>query len=115
MEYRYFQLKDFACKHTGKNEIKESFVLRLDEAREKAGIPFVITSGYRDKSHPVEARKRKGGMHTKGIAADILANDGVTKRKIVAVALEMGFGGIGVGKNFIHLDDRETTPVIWGY
>jgi hypothetical protein len=34
---------------------------------------------------------------------------------IVHEALKLGFGGIGVAKSFIHIDDRKTTPVMWTY
>jgi len=35
---------------------------------------------------------------------------------IVHEALKMNaFNGIGVGKNFVHLDTRKTTPVMWTY
>jgi hypothetical protein len=27
----------------------------------------------------------------------------------------MGFTGVGVDKNFIHVDIRTTTPVLWVY
>jgi hypothetical protein len=30
-------------------------------------------------------------------------------------ALKLGFNGIGVAKTFVHVDIRETTPVIWAY
>jgi hypothetical protein len=34
---------------------------------------------------------------------------------IVHWALKMNFGGIGVAKGFVHVDDRKTTPVMWTY
>jgi len=115
MDLKHFNLKEFNCTHTGKNEMNEVFLQRLDELREVCGIPFKITSGYRDKSHPAEVNKEKGGTHTKGIAADIYAPDGISKRTIIKYALDLGFRGIGVGKEFIHLDVRESYPVVWGY
>ena len=52
MTFKYFTLEEFACKHTGENNIDPTFVRRLDELRAVCGFPFVITSGYRDPSHP---------------------------------------------------------------
>lgn len=115
MELKHFKLKEFNCTHTAKNEMDESFLLRLDELREVCGIPFKITSGYRDKTHPVERAKDKPGKHSEGIAVDIYAPDGITKRTIIKHAIELGFNGIGVGSTFIHLDTRKSYPVIWGY
>ena len=27
----------------------------------------------------------------------------------------MGFNGIGVAKSFVHVDTRESSPVVWSY
>lgn len=113
--FKYFKLDEFKCRHTGKNEIKEEFVHRLDELREACGFPFTITSGYRDKTHPIEAKKSTPGTHARGIAVDISIRNGVQRRKIVEEALKLGFGGIGIANSFIHVDIREDTPVLWMY
>jgi hypothetical protein len=115
MELRYFKLHEFDCKHTGENEMKESFLVRIDELRHRCGFPFVINSGYRSKTHPEEINKEKPGKHTEGIASDPAVNNGYERRKIVEEALKMGFKGIGVAKTFVHIDDREGTPVMWTY
>jgi uncharacterized protein YcbK (DUF882 family) len=95
---RYFRLEDFNCQETGNNEMSEDFLNKLDDLRHICGFPFIITSGYRDPTHSIEARKtnagRKAGTHAQGIA---------------------GFNGIGVAKTFIHVDTRKTMPVIWTY
>jgi zinc D-Ala-D-Ala carboxypeptidase len=87
----------------------------LDYLRSLYGKPLKITSGYRDVSHPIEAKKSKGGTHTQGIAADIYIDNSVDRRIIVDLALALGFKGIGIADNFIHLDIRRTTPVMWLY
>jgi uncharacterized protein YcbK (DUF882 family) len=115
MSFRYFDLSEFKCSETGKNAIRPKFVYALDELRGVCGFSFVITSGYRSKDHSIEKKKAQPGVHTEGIAADIKVADGVQRRAIVENALELGFGGIGVAKDFIHVDLRDTTPVIWTY
>ena len=112
---RNFELSEFACSHTGKNEMDSSFLSKLDELRDRCGFPFVITSAYRDITHPVEAKKNKGGTHTQGIAVDIRVSNGTQKYTIVKEAMAMGFTGIGIANTFIHVDTRTTTPVIWTY
>lgn len=114
-EYKYFTVDEFDCQHTGKNEMDPEFLRRLDALRDACGFPFRITSGYRDPSHPVEAKKKKAGTHASGIAADIAVADGAQRRVIVANALRLGFGGVGVARGFVHVDIRETTPVLWLY
>lgn len=112
---KYFRLEEFNCTHTNKNEMDPAFLEKLDALREECGFPFTITSGYRDESHPNEARKKIPGTHNQGIAADIAISNGTERINIVHQALKMGFGGIGVAKTFVHVDTRTTTPVMWTY
>ena len=111
----YFKLSDFDCQETGNNEMSEEFLEKLDELRHKCGFPFIITSGYRDKTHSIEARKAKAGTHARGIASDIRINNGNEAYDIIKHAQSMGFNGIGVAKSFIHVDIRQGMPVIWSY
>jgi uncharacterized protein YcbK (DUF882 family) len=115
ISFKYFKLEEFSCRHTGKNEMDLRFIERLDILRAKCGFSFTITSGYRDPSHPEEAKKAKPGTHSQGIAADIQITNGADRHKIVQEALLLGFTGIGVAKTFVHVDLRDTTPVLWTY
>ena len=76
MSFKYFSRDEFKCSETGNNEIQDEFIHALDKLRESCGFPFAITSGYRDPSHSVEAKKEKAGQHTLGIAADIAVSGG---------------------------------------
>jgi len=114
--FKYFKIEDFDCQETGNNEMVEEFIHRLDELREACGFPFIVTSGYRDpKGHPIEKRKARPGTHAQGIAADIRVSGGAQRRKVVEKAIELGFNGIGVAKTFVHVDIRQTAPVMWSY
>lgn len=113
--FKYFNLSDFNCQETGENEMDLDFIRDLDELREACGFPFIITSGYRSPRHSIEAKKEKPGMHAYGIAADIQVRDGHERMLIVWKAIEMGFNGIGVAKTFVHVDRRNSTPVMWVY
>mgnify|MGYP006127913079 FL=1 len=112
---RYFKLSDFDCQETGNNEMSEEFLEKLDDLRHVCGFPFIITSGYRDPSHSIEAKKAKAGTHARGIASDIRINNGNEAYQIIKHAQSMGFNGIGVAKSFIHVDIRQGMPVIWCY
>ena len=114
MTYKFFRLEEFNCTHTNKNEMDHEFLVKLDELRERVGFPFIITSGYRDATHPAEARKSEPGTHNQGIAADIKVSNGFERMNIVHEAIKMGFS-IGVARTFVHVDDRKTTPVMWTY
>jgi zinc D-Ala-D-Ala carboxypeptidase len=116
MTYKFFRLEEFNCTHTNKNQMDHEFLVKLDELRERVGFPFIITSGYRDATHPAEARKAEPGTgtHCQGIAADIAVSNGFERMNIVHEAIKMGFS-IGVARTFVHVDDRKTTPVMWTY
>ena len=115
MDFRYFNIEDFACSETGENEIQWDFVSALDDLRGVCGFPFIITSGYRSPTHSAEAAKARPGQHTLGIAADIKVTGGAQRHAIVSNAIKLGFKGIGVAKTFVHVDRRETDPMIWQY
>jgi zinc D-Ala-D-Ala carboxypeptidase len=114
---KYFTEAEFACRHCGKCEMDQAFVDRLNRLREAYGAPLRVSSGYRCKDHPVEARKASTGMHTTGKAVDFAVERGAAYR-LLMLAMEMGFTGIGVQQKgtgrFLHLDDREE-PTMWSY
>ena len=115
----YFTKEEFACQYTGENEISDRLLLKLDLLRARCGFPFVITSGFRSEDHPIEAKKETPGTHAQGIAADIKVTDGTQRFKIVEEAIKMGFSGIGVASQFVHVDirhlDGNEPPVMWTY
>ncbi len=113
--YKYFKIEEFDCQETGENDMQEEFIHALDRLREEVGFPFTITSGYRSPKHSIEARKKKPGTHSQGIAADIQVGSGMQRYLIAQKAFEMGFSGIGIAKTFVHVDMRSTIPVLWIY
>ena len=119
-KYPNFSEDEFRCSHTGKCEIEPAFMDKMQSLRTKYGKAMTITSGYRHETHPIEARKERAGMHTKGIAADIACN-GQEAYHIMKLAFDLGFTGIGVAQKghsrFIHLDIFTKPPRanIWSY
>ena len=96
--------------------MSKEFLFVLDEAREIAGIPFVINSAYRSPEHPLSI-KNPSSSHIKGLAVDIKATDSKTRFKIVQALITVGFTRIGIADTFIHvdLDLDKTQNVIWTY
>lgn len=112
----YFLRDEFKCQHTGNNEIQDKLLRQLDKLRQNCGFPFIITSGYRDPTHPIEAKKANAGTHALGLAADIKVNNGVERYTIVREAIKLGFRGIGIANTFVHVDVRDSKPsVMWTY
>lgn len=93
------------------------FLKMLDKARDIAGVPFVITSGYRSYSH----NKKVGGVpkssHRLGKACDIACDNSRMRFKIINALMLAGFNRIGIAKNFIHVDNdtNKSKDVIWTY
>jgi len=117
MKLKHFEIEEFNCKETGANNMSPNFLIMIDRLRELCDFPFVITSGYRSDKHSAERDKPNGGgTHTKGIAADIAVSSGFERYMIVEKAIELGFKGIGVAKEFVHVDLRNSNyPVLWTY
>ena len=89
------------------------FLAKLDKLREFCGFPLFINSGYRSPEHSIEKAKEKPGTHSLGIAADIKADTAVMRQTIYLNAYFLGFRGIGVYPNHVHIDMRSTRPVVW--
>jgi len=111
----HFDISEFDCQHTGENFMEQEFLDKLDVLRDECNFPFLITSGYRSPTHPIEAVKEIPGTHAQGIAADIAVNSATQRFTLVRKAIEHGFTGIGVAKTFVHVDTRGGAPVIWTY
>lgn len=122
--YPSFRAQEFRCRHTGELHMEPAFLDRLQRLRTAYARPMVITSGYRHPTHPIEAAKAGGpGPHSTGRACDI-AVSGADALRLVALAVDFGFTGVGVAQKgtarFIHLDDLERNaqrprPTIWSY
>ena len=107
-EIKFFSLSEFDSpddKSSG-NNMDLNFVKLIDEAREKAGIPFKITSGYRTPKHntSINGSRSWSHMNIPCNACDIATPNSSIRYKIITSLLDVGINRIGIGKNFIHCD-----------
>lgn len=109
-------LEQLRCPCCGREELDELLVPMLKELEKKVGT-LRITSGFRCEKHNEELKKRglpvaEKSLHLVGKAADIFC---LKKHQaaLVDAARKAGFGGIGIGANFIHLDLGESRE--WKY
>ena len=125
----HFSYDEMKCKHSGICDMDEAFMDKLEELRVASNYGLAVTSGYRDKTHPIEAKKIEGGgpggAHTTGKAVDLA----VSHKKAYIVlreAMRLGFTGIGVKQagdaRFLHLDTiaeednfHVPRPTLWSY
>ena len=123
MSYKYFTLKEFDSPDvpgSGEN-MNHDFLELLDFAREEAGVPFKISSGFRTQDYNKDLLKRgyqasKTSSHLKGCAADIVCTDSVKRSTIVRSLINVGYTRLGIAKSFIHVDNDPDKPdAIWLY
>jgi uncharacterized protein YcbK (DUF882 family) len=100
----HFKLREFQCRCCGLVKLSPRLLRMLEELREEARIPLVVTSGYRCPAH----NRRVGGaprsLHVEGCAADILAAPAAQKR-LFSMAESIGFSQVICGgyKKYLHL------------
>lgn len=116
---QYFKLAEFDSPDEPGSGINmdADFLTDLDEARDRAGIPFRINSGYRTKSHNSYVGGRVGSAHLKGLAADIGYSGSRERYLILSALMSVGFCRFGFSKTFIHVDSSESLDqeVMWTY
>tara|TARA_R110000796_G_C14237738_1_gene396851 strand:- start:112 stop:423 length:312 start_codon:yes stop_codon:yes gene_type:complete len=94
----------------------KQFLTKLESAREIAGIPFKITSGYRTADHNTKVGGVPNSSHLIGVAADIAVQSGNERYIILNALIKAGFKRIGVAKGFIHCDtDESKSNSVWTY
>jgi len=104
---KYFQPHEFACKcgcGRGYNEMSAELLERLDEARERAGIPFVLSSAFRCPAHNRAVGGVSDSAHTKGMAVDIVCRNSQTRFAILKALLDAGFHRIELAPTWLHVD-----------
>lgn len=119
VELRYFKEEEFrkAVPSCSLSDMDERFMSKLDLARLYAGVPFKINSAFRSVEYE-ESKGRSGtSMHCKGRAVDIACYTSAVRFAIVVALVDVGFRRIGIGSNFIHVDDgyEGSDPLIWLY
>lgn len=87
---RWFEASEFS----NPGAMDPAFICRLDLARERAGVPFVVTSSYRPGDR---------GAHGAGQAVDIACEDSKARWRMVEAALHFGMS-CGVYSRHVHMD-----------
>lgn len=97
---RHFTPDEFA------GPMNMEFIRRLDQARTRAGVPFVLSSTYREGDDKA---------HGAGFAVDIKCTASGDRYCILKALLGQGFHRIGIYDRHIHVDAWPAGPVrvVW--
>lgn len=97
--------------------MKPSFMRKLKQARDFAGIPFIVNSGHRTKKHNKKVKGKADSSHLEGWAGDIACSSSRHRALILTAVIKAGFNRIGIGNGFIHVDNDPSKPkdVFWMY
>lgn len=115
MTLKYFNLSEFDSKDadgSGKGtgaRMQRSTLEMLDRAREIAGVPFVINSGFRTEAHNRAIGGSRNSSHMRGYAADIRTTP-LTQELIISALRAAGFQRIGIYRTFVHADNDPNLP-----
>lgn len=104
-----FTVKEFACSDgTDTVFVSLALVSLLQKIRDHFGKAVIINSAYRTEAHNKKIGGATYSQHKYGVAADIHIN-GITPKEIAAYVetLIPNRGGIGIYKNFCHVDTRQ--------
>lgn len=116
---RYFTESEFrrCSPPCSLQDMSQTLMTRLDNARHQAGIPFVLNSAYRSRAWELGKGRSGNGAHTRGTAVDIRCSTMANRRKVVQALLDNGFRRIGIAPTYIHadVDTQLTQDLIWLY
>jgi zinc D-Ala-D-Ala carboxypeptidase len=117
--------RSMICSHTGKFFIDPEFMDDVQNIRHDIDRSLVVTSMFRDPTHPAEAKKAKPGAHPRGKAIDIGVNTGEFIHELVHLAYKYNMTGIGISTKvsgkFVHMDQVQPEechiyrPALWTY
>ncbi len=117
--YKYFKLEEFdSPDEPGSGEMMEPAVIEaLENARDLAGFPFVVTSGVRTIAHNRAVGGSTKSSHLLGLAVDLRVDNSQRRYLMVEALLDAGFNRLGIAEGFIHadMDENKIQNVLWTY
>lgn len=122
MSYDFFTSKELMCKcGCGEEKMNPSFMTKIVAGRRESSFRWSVTSAYRCKQHN-RAVSNTGdyGPHTLGRALDIQVKTSQQRWFLVDLFRRLGMTRIGIGKDFVHVDDMTAEDgtaeeVMWTY
>jgi len=110
----YFTSKELACNCCGLMNINPDFLDLLNMTRGFYGDKMIINSGCRCEKHNTHVGSTSMN-HVLGRAVDVKCDSSIERWKIVCASMKAGMPGIGIKRDFIHLDTNRDFAALWVY
>lgn len=113
MILKHFQFNEFDCPSnvgSGEKYMDREFLSMLDYARDVSGLQFKIRKGYITAKYGEKCGEPTSSSHRIGRAAEIECSHSGKRYKVVAGLLEAGFVRIGIGRDYIYVDNDDQKP-----
>lgn len=116
LKSEHFSRAELSCKHCGKCDIQQPFLDKLELLRVKWGKPLHLASAYRCPEHNAASKGAPSSYHIRGQAVDLAWStlSGKEKADLLRLAINV-FTGIGLHKQFLHIDNRDGGQIVWFY
>lgn len=113
----YFSAASTCCRCGCGADLRIEIRHKFNLIREKFGKPLTVTGPTRCPKYNKTVGGAENSRHTHGDALDIFTAgmSGVEKTKLIALAVALGATGIGLHKNFTHIDFGHTDITVWDY
>jgi len=105
-----FKLYEFQSPDTREVKIAPVLVEKLQKLRTSLKDSVNIKSGYRTITYNKKIHGEDNSLHLLGQAVDIKTNNiKLSTKDLIALAVKIGFTGIGIYDDHMHLDIRQIT------
>jgi zinc D-Ala-D-Ala carboxypeptidase len=107
---RNFSRPEFECScGCGYDQIQLALVEKLQRVRDNFG-PMTINSGCRCAPHNRSVGGSPQSPHLQGLGVDIRSANSLSRFNLIRSLLDVGFKRIGIGQEFIHVDQELSKP-----
>lgn len=110
----HFTVYELRCRHCKVMQVTKTALARLEAFRSAIKQPVRLSSAYRCFEHNKAIDGARSSRHVTAEAFDAKIVNSFQAYVYVAAAMEVGFLGIGVHEDFIHMDER-LEPRLWPY
>lgn len=98
--YKYFSKAELS-----KWKLRPELWQLLDKMREKAGVPFIISSGLRTAEENKKVGGKSNSAHLKGLAVDLLCKDNFKRNSMLRGILSVSEPYfLEIAKSHLHID-----------